>query len=77
MAQQGLQALMSHLEALAVLPTQSFLPLPHVERGLTGAHSLQQTIRGSGLLRRPRPHGSLGVSDAEEKNSTLLVSTFL
>lgn len=51
MAQQGLQVLMSHLEALAVLPTQSFLPLPHVERGLRGAHSLQQTIPRSGLLR--------------------------
>lgn len=82
MAQQGLQALMPHLEALAVLPIQSFLPkalpLPHVgERGVSRAYSLQQTIPGSGLLRGPRPHGSPGVSDTEEKNSTLLVSTFL
>lgn len=43
-AQQGLQVLMSHLEALAVLPMQSFLPkalpLTHMERGVSGAHSL-------------------------------------
>lgn len=63
-----------------MLPIQCFLPkalpLPHMERRVSRDHSLQQTISGSGLLRGPRPHGSLGVSDAEE-NSTLLVSTFL
>lgn len=66
-AQQGLQVLRSHSEALAVLPIQSFLPkalpLPHLVVGgggaaVSGAHPLEQTVpRGQWYRLGPMPQG--------------------
>lgn len=79
-AQQGLQVLRSHSEALAVLPIQSFLPkalpLPHLVvvgegRQLVGPILLSRLFPGvSGTYWDVCLRGSLGITDTEEENIT-------